>query len=189
MILNWTEIWQIHRVEFHPFYFQIELDVCVSVFWIEEQEAITKSTYIKRRNRGVENPIHTIPGVTIPQLKHPRTPPPTPCSFRFNPYRMCMTHSCDVLTRRPILHCKSSLVDHFSSNWCDHMASQQSVSLLIAENLHQSVNLGVCSRSAVGWERKLANLIGHTLKSKRRERFLNLRQSWFTSIQNCDRVL
>ena len=76
MILNWTEIWQIHRVEFHPFYFQIELDVCVSVFWIEEQEAITKSTYIKRRNRGVENPIHTIPGVTIPQLKHPPTPPP-----------------------------------------------------------------------------------------------------------------
>ena len=75
MILNWIEIWQIHRVEFYTFYFQIELDVCVSVFWIEEQ-ATTKSAYIKRRNRGVENPIHTIPGVTIPQLKHPRTPPP-----------------------------------------------------------------------------------------------------------------
>ena len=44
MILNWTEISQIHRVEFYPFYFQIELDVCVLVFLIEEQEATTKST-------------------------------------------------------------------------------------------------------------------------------------------------
>lgn len=77
---------------------------------------------------------------------------------------MSVTHTRDVLARCPILHCKRSLVDHFSSSWCDHMTSQQSVSLLITQYFHQPVNFGVRSCSTVSGERKLSNLVGHALE-------------------------
>ena len=77
---------------------------------------------------------------------------------------MSVTHTRDVLARRAILHCKRSLVDHFPSSWCDHMTSQQSVSLLIAQYLHQPVNLRVRSCSAVSGEGELSNLVSYALK-------------------------
>lgn len=78
---------------------------------------------------------------------------------------MSVTNTRDVLTRRAILHCKRSLVDHFPSSWCDHMTSQQSVSLLITQYLYQPIDLGVRSCSAVGGERELSNLVSYALKS------------------------
>ena len=81
---------------------------------------------------------------------------------------MSVTHTRDVLARCPILHCKRSLVDHFPSSWCNHVTSQQSVSLLVTQYLHQPVNLGVRSCSAVSGERELSNLVSHALEIRQR---------------------
>ena len=104
-----------------------------------------------------------------------------------NSYRVSVTHTRDVLARCSIFHCKRSLVDHFPSSWCDHMTSQQSVSLLITQYLHQPVNLGVRSCSAVSGERELSYLVSYALEIHKRTDFSRVGEdfSWrvfFTSV-------
>ena len=86
-------------------------------------------------------------------------------------YRVSVTHSRDVLARRPIFHCERSLVDHFTSSWCDHVTSQEPVSFLVTQYLHESIDLGVRSCTAVRGKGELSNLVSHALKSYKRPEF------------------
>ena len=88
-----------------------------------------------------------------------------------NSYRVSVADSRDVLARRPILHCKRSFVDHLAGRGCDHVASQKPVCLLVTQYLHQSIDLGVCSCTAVSGERELSNLVSNALKSDNRFEF------------------
>lgn len=79
---------------------------------------------------------------------------------------MSVAHTRDVLARCPILHRKRSLIDHLPSSRCNHVASQEAVCLLVTQNLHHSIDIGICSCTTICGKRELSNLVSYTLKNK-----------------------
>lgn len=48
----------------------------------------------------------------------------------------------------------------------DDVSSKHPVCLLVAEDLHHAISVGICFGSAIGCKRELANSVGNSLKTQ-----------------------
>lgn len=75
----------------------------------------------------------------------------------FRESRMSVAGSGNILGGCSVLHAQDRLSNHFSGIWADDMDSEESVGLLVGQNLYGAfdVVIGLCSRVRQEWETAL----------------------------------
>merc|ERR1719189_340521 len=103
--------------------------------------------------------LHVVDGFSAPGRQVRKSHPEG-----FTAGRMSVAYPGNVLTAGTVLHGQSSLVNHLPGPSSHDVRPQQSVRLLVGQDLDEPVRVVVALRSAVGCEGELSDSVLHTFR-------------------------